>query len=238
MPGNPGERVSQSPMIEFKGGSITLPILRLLGNNLHAITDQLAQKVKQAPEFFHNAPIIIDLQELSTQESLDFTSLIRELRKVGLTPIGVRGGDEVQHSLAEALGLAVLAHGKAEISFSQAEKHEAQAATANATKLIEQPIRSGQRIYAPGGDLIVLAQVSNGAEIMADGNIHIYGTLRGRALAGVKGNLNSRIFCQDLQAELISIAGHYRISEDLDESVRGKSVQIYLQGTSLIINEL
>ncbi|MDD1635418.1 MAG: septum site-determining protein MinC, partial [Methylococcaceae bacterium] len=105
------------------------------------------------------------------------------------------------------------------------------------TTLITQPIRSGQRIYSVG-DLVILAQVSAGAEIMAEGNIHVYNTLRGRALAGVRGNTEARIFCFDLQAELISIAGNYKISEDLDETVRNKPVQIYLQDQALIIKDI
>lgn len=103
--------------------------------------------------------------------------------------------------------------------------------------LITQPVRSGQRIYAHG-DLIVLATVSSGTEIMAEGNIHVYGSLRGRALAGVQGDEKARIFCSDLQAELISIAGIYKISEDLSEEFRQKPVQIYLQDHSLIIKEI
>jgi septum site-determining protein MinC len=105
------------------------------------------------------------------------------------------------------------------------------------TRIATQPVRSGQRLYAQG-DLIVLAQVSAGAEIMAEGNIHVYGTLRGRALAGVQGDTEARIFCSDLQAELVSVAGNYKISEDIDESVRGKPVQIYLNDKALIIQDL
>lgn len=106
-----------------------------------------------------------------------------------------------------------------------------------ATTLINQPVRSGQRIYA-SGDLIILTQVSAGAEIMAEGNIHVYNTLRGRALAGVQGNRDARIFCSDLQAELISIAGDYKTSEDLKDITPRKPVQIYLQDQALIIKEL
>ena len=108
----------------------------------------------------------------------------------------------------------------------------------SATKMVDQPVRSGQRIYAAGGDLIVMAQVSPGAEIMADGHIHVYGSLKGRALAGVQGNLAARIFCSDLQAQLVAIGGHYRTSEDTDDTMRGKLVQVYLQDDALIIDPL
>ena len=100
------------------------------------------------------------------------------------------------------------------------------------TKLITHPVRSGQQIYAAGGDLVVLSSVSPGAEVLADGNIHVYGTLRGRALAGVKGNRSARIFCQRLEAELISIAGHYKISEDLRNSHWQKALRLRSLGNS------
>jgi septum site-determining protein MinC len=107
-----------------------------------------------------------------------------------------------------------------------------------AAETITRPIRSGQRRHKRDGDLIILAQVSEGAEVMADGNIHIYGTLRGRALAGVHGDTSARIYCQNLQAELVAIAGHYRVSEDIDDAFKNHPVQIYLSGQYLIIEKL
>jgi septum site-determining protein MinC len=106
------------------------------------------------------------------------------------------------------------------------------------SKVVHQPIRSGQQVYAQDGDLIVLSSVSAGAEILADGNIHVYGTLRGRALAGVKGDTTARIFCQSLAAELVSIAGQYKISEDIDRSALGKAAQVYLDKDALRFKEL
>ncbi|MCW8930406.1 MAG: septum site-determining protein MinC [Gammaproteobacteria bacterium] len=117
----------------------------------------------------------------------------------------------------------------------QSEQSSSKQATAlgNATKIVKQTIRSGQQIYAPGGDLVIIGSVSTGAEILADGNIHIYGTLRGRALAGVRGNQEAAIFCHSLQAELISIAGIYLLSEDIQEDKIGASVQIYMEDEKL-----
>jgi septum site-determining protein MinC len=106
------------------------------------------------------------------------------------------------------------------------------------TKLITQPIRSGQQVYAPGGDLVVTAPVSAGAELLADGNIHVYGALRGRALAGVKGDSKARIFCQQMEAELMSIAGHFKMEEELSETYKGKPVQVFLRDHSLVIEAL
>jgi len=108
-----------------------------------------------------------------------------------------------------------------------------------ATKVIDQPVRSGQRIYHQGGDLVLLAAVNAGAEIMADGNIHVYAPLRGRALAGVRGNGNAHIFCQHMEAELIAIAGQYRVFElKVPPEMLGKALQISLQGEKLIISPL
>jgi len=235
------EQLANSALLfEIKAGSINLPILKLLSDDMDAVTASLRQKVSQAPDFFHNAPIVIDLHDLIMLDAeLDFAKLVRALRGCGLVPVGVRGGVESQHHAAQAAELAVLAdtrHGPPQ-HHAPASRPAAQIESAIA-KLIDQPVRSGQRIYAAGGDLVVVSQVSAGAEIMADGNIHVYGVLRGRALAGVQGNLNSRIFCKDLQAELISVGGHYKVSENLDDSVRGKSVQVYFRNNALIIEDL
>jgi septum site-determining protein MinC len=239
------EPAAQGPLFEIKAGSIHLPILKLLSGDTEAVALALGDKVRQAPDFFRHAPMIIDLHELPVdREDLpDFAGLVHHMRIAGLVPVGIRGGDEALQEAARMADLAILAD----------TKHEPAAPPKPATpepakgpvqtelvgsRLIEQPVRSGQRIYAPGGDLVVLSQVSAGAEIMADGNIHVYGTLRGRALAGVQGRLSSRIFCMDLQAELISIGGHYKVSENLDDSVRGRPVQIYFRDNLLIIEDL
>ncbi|HCP03453.1 MAG TPA: septum site-determining protein MinC, partial [Pseudomonas sp.] len=107
-----------------------------------------------------------------------------------------------------------------------------------AGKIITEPVRGGQQVYARGGDLIVMAPVSAGAELLADGHIHVYGPLRGRALAGVQGNQEARIFCQSLEAELVSIAGQYKVAEDLRKQQWKQAVQISLEGDSLKISGL
>ncbi|MGZ8248286.1 septum site-determining protein MinC, partial [Methylomagnum sp.] len=223
-------------------------ILKPHAADLGVLRNHLQQKLKQAPEFFRNAPVIVDLSNLDPDtERLDFPAFVEILRDLGLAPVGVRGGTQIQHYAAQAAKLAVLADIKSESALplpaSQSQGAASKPATpppksAGPTKFVNHPIRSGQRIYAAGGDLIVLAQVSAGAEIMADGNIHVYGSLRGRALAGVQGNLEARIFCSDLQAELVAIGGHYKISENLDADLKGQLVQVYLLDNSLIIDKL
>lgn len=259
---------TNGPQFEFKAGSFTLPLLRLLDTNMDALAEQLTNKINEAEGFFHNAPIVIDLKEIDNKD-IEFAILSSIIRNRGMVPVGVRGGNEQQHADAEAVGLAVLADSRpqrvgvankpttAEQSKSekqekpensdQSEKPETpslptpspiQISDNNSTTLITKHIRSGQRVYAQGGDLIVLGQVSSGAEVMADGNIHVYAALRGRALAGLNGNQNVRIFCQDLRAELISVAGHYRVSENIDARLQGHPIQVYLEDRILRIESL
>jgi septum site-determining protein MinC len=256
---NLSEESAQVTAFELKGSTFTLPLLKLLVPNMELVSGQLAHKVKQAPDFFRNTPVIIDLQSLSSEVTgVDFPLLVGLLRGYGMIPIGVRGGNSSQNDAAHAMELAILADGRpskperssrsgATERSSSPETMEAGvvvnaappgAGVETGSRMITRPVRSGQRVYAPVGDLVILSQVSSGAEVLAAGNIHVYGALRGRALAGVKGNRECRIFCHDLQAELVSVAGNYRISEHIEDSKRGKPVQIYLKDDALIIDEL
>jgi septum site-determining protein MinC len=234
------------PALEFKSSTFSVPVLVLSSDNLVVIEQQLQEKVGLAPEFFRNSPLVLDFQELNKQGyDIDIAELTSIIRKAGLLPIGLRGGNVQQNKQALELLIPVYSiHSGGVSAETQKQKTitpvpepESDLEEDVATTLITQPIRSGQRIYARG-DLVILAQVSAGTEIMAEGNIHVYNTLRGRALAGVQGNSEARIFCFDLQAELISIAGNYKVSEDLDETVRNKPVQIYLQDQALIIKDI
>ncbi len=246
---NLSEESTQVAAFELKGSTFTLPLLKLLVADMESVSSQLARKVDQAPDFFRNTPVIIDLQSLASADSgVDFPLLVGLLRGYGMIPIGVRGGNSAQNDAAQAMELAILADGRSRTpapSSGQGKRRQTTpvsaapaAAAQTGTLIVRRPVRSGQRVYAPGGDLVILSQVSSGAEVLAAGNIHVYGCLRGRALAGVKGNRECRIFCQDLQAELISVAGHYRISENMDAVKRGRPVQIYLKDEALIIEEL
>lgn len=250
-----------TPVLEFKSSTFFAPILILFNNDMIAIEESLQEKINLAPEFFKDSSLIIDLRELNKhQQEFDFAQIVQIVRKVGFFPVGIRGGNEQQNMQARMLSIpvdngrdqansAMLVESQkqdiAQQSTTQPEPsvaHEstqpvAAPAPPAATMMITQPIRSGQRIYATG-DLIILSQVSAGAEIMAEGNIHVYNTLRGRALAGVHGNTAARIFCFDLQAELISIAGDYKTSEDLNKQTYDGPVQIYLQDHALIIKEI
>jgi septum site-determining protein MinC len=235
--------------LEFKSSTFSVPVLVLSSVDLGIIEQQLQEKINLAPEFFRNSPLVLDLQEINKLGlDINIAELTDLIRKAGLLPVGVRGGNVQQNKQALELLIPVYsihsggvsAENKKQKTITPVPVPEPKTDTDTdvaETTLISQPIRSGQRIYA-AGDLVILAQVSAGAEIMAEGNIHVYNTLRGRALAGVRGNTEARIFCFDLQAELISIAGNYKVSEDLDDTVRNKPVQIYLQDQALIIKDI
>jgi len=225
---------------KLKASLFTLTTFHLLSADAQCVHQQLKPLVEQTPRFFQQLPIILDLFSLPIScGPVDFPAIISCLRAYGLIPVGVRGGSAEQQTFAVQSGLAILADIKAEPT-ETSSKTSAPAPTHYA-KLITQPVRSGQQIYAKNSDLIVIASVSPGAELLADGNIHIYGRLKGRALAGVTGNQHTHIFCQNLEAELVAIAGHYWLSEDLQnlqETPNNGSVQIFLEQERLQIKPL
>jgi septum site-determining protein MinC len=250
-------------VFELKAAGFTLPIIRLLEADIEAVAAELGARVEQAPEFFRNTPVVIDLSAFSQGGGeVEFPLLVGLLRGYGMIPFGVRGGTKAQNEAAEAMELAILREHETRGARSERAPVVAEPAaepaappprsvgepapaetpllkrTGASFTLVTRPVRSGQRVYASGGDLCIIAAVSSGAELMADGNIHVYGPLRGRALAGMKGNTDARIFCQDLQAELVSVAGHYRISENIPPELRGVPVQIYLDQKILRIEKL
>lgn len=233
-------------VIEFKGSNFTLMVLHLFDTDTEKIAEQLADKISKSPMFFQNAPIVIDLQAVQDEKnSVDLADVVKLLHHQSLIPVAVRGGNYEQHEMALSLKLGILINTKAtrpqqaEAEKAEEEKPEIKPVTVSIpleTKIIKQPVRSGQQILALNGDLIVLSTVSQGAEILAKGNIHIYGALHGRALAGIEGDNEARIFCQHLNPELLSIAGQYQINEDLPKNLLGKAAQIYLEeGTKLKI---
>jgi septum site-determining protein MinC len=240
---------SQKTVLEFKSTSLTVPVLLLADNDLSLIERQLQEKISQAPEFFKNSPVLIDLQKLNAQnQALSISTLVDLIRNLGFMPIGFRAGNEQQNAQVLALNLPVhnmhtqnvpLVDKKntPKVASGSDNRDEAHAVHLAENKLLTQPVRSGQRVYAKG-DLTIIANVSTGAEIMAEGNIHVYGVLRGRALAGVLGNTESRIFCSALQAELISIAGTYQLSDDLSSHATNQPVQISLENQKLIIKNI
>jgi septum site-determining protein MinC len=202
---------------------------------------ELAQQVQRSPRFFLNAPVVLDLrgtEDFTRKE--EFVEARQLLRDHTLALIGIQNANPGQLDAAQAAGLASFAPNSTQPSRPRpaAAAPAPQPAIAPApakSLLVTQPVRSGTQVYARGGDLVVTAPVSPGAEIMADGNIHVYAALRGRALAGANGDAEARIFCSRLEAELISIAGHYLVSDQLPPEQRGAAVQIALVDDQLTI---
>jgi septum site-determining protein MinC len=207
---------------------------------------------------FGRAPVIIDFGGLAQMPDVATArALLEGLRGAGVLPVGLSYGTRETEQLAEQLGLPLLAKFRAQYEPvgaapaaapparresapaepAPAKAAKAPAATAAASPGLVQktPVRSGQQLYAENRDLTVLSTVGAGAEVIADGSIHIYGTLRGRALAGAQGNTDARIFCREFHAELVAIAGHYKVLEDVPKELRGKPVQVWLEKEQLMI---
>jgi septum site-determining protein MinC len=224
----------------MRGRSFTALVLRLSGSADQGFYKELESLMRQAPHFFVNAPLALDLEQASGLETkADFVKLAREMRARRLTLIGIQNGSAEQGVAAFGAGLISLQGGRdaaPERGDRPVPAPTKPAEPGPASLLITEPVRSGQRIFADRGDLVVVASVSSGAELIAHGSIHVYGPLRGRALAGVNGDRTARIFCQSLEAELIAIAGLYLTSDDL--SVRSRRVQAFLRDDALCVEPL
>ena len=233
----------QSPAFQLKGSMLAITVLELASNDIERLDEQLAAKVEQAPDFFNNTPLVLALDKLpEAAREIDIKALVALCRKHRLRTLALRASEPAHIEAAAALDLPVLPpSGARERQVDLASKAPAKPAEPvyRPTRVVTTPIRGGQQIYAQGGDLIVLAPVSPGAELLADGNIHVYAPMRGRALAGIKGNAKARIFCQQMGAEMLSIAGHYKVAEDLRrDPLWGDAVQVSLSGDVLNITRL
>jgi septum site-determining protein MinC len=214
-----------------QGALFTVMVVRAAMLREPAFEKDLAQQIGRSPRFFQNAPVVLDLRGVENlTEPHEFETVKDKLHGLTLTLVGVQNAQPAQLEAATAAGLASFAPNAA----SQPRGGPA-AAPAPKTRLVTEPVRSGTQIYARGGDLVVTAAVSPGAEIVADGNIHVYGVLRGRALAGAGGDTEARIFCTRFEAELVSIAGRYLVSEQLPDNSKSAPVQIALVDDQLTI---
>lgn len=243
-----------NPCYEIKSADLSLVALLLKTTDITEVARALKQQMAESPGFFDQDPVVIDVSGLALvdDETIDLKGLMAVLREHALVPLAIKGAPPALLSLAKGAGLVDATDARIRRSVPLAEaptpqappvEHIATPPTPVGAMRIDKPLRSGQQIYAKGRDLIVMGMVNAGAEVIADGHIHIYGTLRGKAIAGARGNGDAQIFAQVMEPELISIAGVYRTSENpLSKDVLGKPAQVSLQsgpdGDKLLITPL
>jgi len=246
----PINTANEKPLFELKGSVLTVIVLHINDTDADRFYPQLKKKIGQARSFFNNAPVLIDLSAVDEegQAALDYEFLVQTLRGLGVVPVGVRGATACQAGRVLQSGLGLLPAIKTEKlvdalvdqqssepeSLNDKEQPESpdksssQAPIVAPTKVITLPVRSGQQVFAPQGDLVILSSVNAGAEVLAAGNIHVYGALRGRAMAGINGDATARIFSLQCNPELVAVAGEYLVNELLDEALVNQSVMISL----------
>ncbi|NDL62484.1 septum site-determining protein MinC [Acerihabitans arboris] len=224
--------MSQTP-IELKGSSFTLSVIHVHDAQPEDIRQALQEKIEQAPAFLKDAPVVINVATLT--RDTDWEQLRQTFLDTGLHVVGVSGckDDRLKKAIVRS-GLPLLNEGKPQ----KRAAPPAAPAAALKTRRVDTPVRSGQQIYARDCDLIVTSSVSAGAELIADGNIHIYGMMRGRALAGASGDAQCQIFCTHLSPELVSIAGQYWLSDQIPAEYAGKAARLSLKDNTLTIQPL
>lgn len=244
---------------ELKIGQVGIANLRIRDWQPEQLIAEMRERVERAPALFQHAAVIVDVGSLSRCPSAEaMQTLLDGLRATGVHPVALGFGTSEIEQLARRLQLPLLAKFRAQYESAAAAAASAASAaaaaepavtapaaspaaapeTARSGLVVEHPVRSGQQVYAAGGDLAVLAAVGAGAEVIADGSIHVYGALRGRALAGAHGNEQARIFCREFHAELVAIAGQYKVLDDLPEGVRGRPAQVWLDQGKLCVAEM
>lgn len=253
-------QIDYEPAGELKIGQVGIANLRVRTLDVDQLAAEMRDRVARAPKLFARAAVVVDFGGLArTPDLATARALLDGLREAGVLPVALAYGTSENDALAQQLGLPLLAKFRAQYEradgdttappapaakpaarAAQAEPAAAKPAPAQGEPGMMQtaPVRSGQQVYAENRDLTVLTTVGAGAEVIADGSIHIYGALRGRALAGAQGNEKARIFCREFHAELVAVAGHYKVLEDIPKELRGKPVQIWLDNEELRIAAL
>lgn len=249
LPTESAPRIVRAEPFRLRGATFHLMVLRLTEADPDRVGTAIADLFRRAPGFLRFAPVVVGLDELDASAAPDLAPLVESLRRYEVVPIGFTGGHPALRSAALAAGLPPLkANGEQDATTSQPVREPAQpqAAPVHATPppvpepsgarptlVIDQPVRSGQRIYAEAADLVVNGTVNVGAEVIADGHIHIFGALRGRAIAGGMANEAARITSLRFDPELVAIAGTYATRESLGDAPVGRAVQVRLANERL-----
>ncbi len=245
---------------ELKIGQVGIANLRVRVLDVAKLVAEMRDRVQRAPKLFERAAVVVDFGSLSRcPDAASARELVRGLQDAGVLPVALAFGTTEVELLAREIGLPLLAKFRAQYERA-VEAAPAPAPVENAPVAREAvetapvpapaapqgspglmhiaPVRSGQQVYAQNRDLTICAPVGAGAEVIADGSVHIYGPLRGRALAGALGDTNARIFCREFHAELVAVAGHYKVLDEIPATLHGKAVQVWLQNETLHIEEL
>ena len=241
--------LNNRPCFDIKSTSLPTIFLELYYFDDQDFEALLQEKIGKSPNFLRDAPLVIDLDNFKgVNEEINFFTMMGTCRRHSLHIFGVKATKESHVLKAKSAGLAIVRTSvdkktpepnlEEKLQPSENLKVETPKSILGPAKVVNQTVRSGQQIQAPEGDLIILGAVQAGAEILAAGNIHVYGPLRGRALAGIHGDETAKVFCNSLEAELISIAGQYQISEDLQGEFWEKSVYVNIENGNLIIKSL
>ncbi len=237
-----------APAIDIRFGQVGLIQVLIWTTDPGAILDELTGRVATAPNFFQRTAVSLDLGPLGRQPTVEeMRGVLDAVRRAGMCPVGLASGPEAAQALSGPLDLPVLPPFRQfrppvqAVRQSEARPQEQPGepdGQGPSAQLHHQPVRSGQRLYARGRDLVITAAVGAGAEVIADGCVHVYGALRGRAMAGARGETTARVFCQEFRAELVSIAGVFRVFETLPPELSGKPVQAWLDGDDLHFERL
>ncbi|WP_423935003.1 septum site-determining protein MinC [Comamonas sp. 23] len=241
-----GETTQRSGF-DMKSAQLPVVAFALRSADLEQLAQEFAERFGSDSAFFDHDPVLVDLAQLrEADEDIDFSALVALLRQYRTTPVAVRGGSEAQMARAYAAGLIAAPEAPPARKAAEPEVREVEVEVikevqlpAKATMRVDKPMRSGQQVYAAGSDVIVNAIVSYGAEVIADGNVHVYGPLRGRAVAGARGDKSARIYCTCFEPQLVSIAGIYRtVESDWPAELSGKAAVVRLEGEKLLIEPL
>lgn len=212
----------------------------------------LLEKIAHAPDFYRDAPVVLDVAPVADRAPIDLEGFVETLRSQRLVPVGLQNGSPEWNGVAQDCGLAIFAagtgspgesqpsavHRQPTVQRSPSGRQTPPAPARGPSTVVTEPVRGGQQLVAHDGDLVVLAPVGHGAEVAAAGHVHVYGTVRGRVFAGMNGAADALIFCDQLNAELLSIAGIYLVNEDIDPSFLGRRVRIRCDGERLLIEPL
>ena len=258
-------KMDTSDACDLRFGQVGIACVRVKRPDAAALCEELERRVRSAPQLFSRAAVVLDLSHLiNLPDDGTVDALLEAVRSAGMLPVGLAYGTSATEALAQRMGLPLIAKFRAAYEPADGGSIAPPASSSTATPAPAPPapvrepvlaapapgsmqqgaqhhegaVRSGQQVYARDRDLVVMGAIANGAEVIADGSIHVYGSLKGRAMAGAQGDTKARIFVSDFRAELVAIAGHYRVFEQIPKDLEGQSVQCWLDGEKLLIAPL